>query len=31
MVKFDYEQAFLQVKNKVTLEISWHFNIGILS
>ena len=31
MVKFDYEQAFLQVKRKGTLEISWHFNIEILS
>ena len=28
MVKFDYEQAFLQVKKKDTLEISLHFNIG---
>lgn len=31
MVKFDYAQAFLQVKKKDTLEISWHFNKGILS
>ena len=32
MVKFDYAQAFLQVKKKKdTLEISWHFNKGILS